>query len=440
MTAKQRALPAFDAAKLAFLFLVALLVWMKPLFAIGGLGVVPADLVFLAVATFWAVALLRGEVRPRWQPAFWLLLGYFAAIALSVTQSADPARSAFKLATQAYLLALPVLAYQLVTARDDLRRVFAVWLAASAMLAVLAAVTLMLFPLLGRDSVLEATLHDYGTLPPGPYPRLEMTFDYPAMLANYLTVSLMILLVCRAVGWIGSRLAWLLGLGIVAAAFFALTPGFGGLLLAIGAWVWFTRRGINPTPARVALIAGIAGGLVFTLAAALTPIVHPTAPFLLHLPGFERPVAPSVRLLAWIDAVRNFAEAPIFGRGIGLDSVHLAYVTPQGLPGDVTDAHNGFLNIAVQCGLASLAAFVALLVSAGRLGARGRGPLSIGLLIALLSGMAFQGLVGSFEDARHLWIVFGLLLAASRIEGDGAVPDAGFEPATFGLQNRCSTS
>ena len=29
--------------------------------------------------------------------------------------------------------------------------------------------------------------------------------------------------------------------------------------------------------------------------------------------------------------------------------------------------------------------------------------------------MAIQGLGGSFEDARHLWVLFGLLLAAERI-------------------------
>jgi len=126
-------------------------------------------------------------------------------------------------------------------------------------------------------------------------------------------------------------------------------------------------------------------------------------------------LAPAVRLLAWIDAARNFAQSPILGRGIGIDPVAVPYVGPQGGFGIVTDAHNTFLNVAVQCGLVGLAALIALLAAAARLPGSRRNSLSMGLLIAFLSGMAVQGLVGSFEDARHLWIVFGLLIAASRL-------------------------
>ena len=36
--------------------------------------------------------------------------------------------------------------------------------------------------------------------------------------------------------------------------------------------------------------------------------------------------------------------------------------------------------------------------------------------LGLLNGLVYQGLGGSFEDARHLWFLFGLLLASSRIE------------------------
>ncbi|HQU93449.1 MAG TPA: hypothetical protein PLK77_14180 [Pyrinomonadaceae bacterium] len=40
------------------------------------------------------------------------------------------------------------------------------------------------------------------------------------------------------------------------------------------------------------------------------------------------------------------------------------------------------------------------------------------LLIAFVSVFFIQGLVGSFEDARHLWILIGLIVAASRIGPD----------------------
>ena len=36
--------------------------------------------------------------------------------------------------------------------------------------------------------------------------------------------------------------------------------------------------------------------------------------------------------------------------------------------------------------------------------------------LGLLNGLVYQGLGGSFEDARHLWFAFGLLIASARIE------------------------
>jgi hypothetical protein len=39
-----------------------------------------------------------------------------------------------------------------------------------------------------------------------------------------------------------------------------------------------------------------------------------------------------------------------------------------------------------------------------------------GLLIGFISSFVLQGLVGSFEDARHLWVLLGLILAAYKIK------------------------
>jgi hypothetical protein len=40
----------------------------------------------------------------------------------------------------------------------------------------------------------------------------------------------------------------------------------------------------------------------------------------------------------------------------------------------------------------------------------------LALALAFHNGLAYQGLCGSFEDARHLWLLFGLLCASQRIE------------------------
>lgn len=407
-------------AKLSLVGLILLLPVMKPQLAIGGLGAVAADFAFLATMLLWGLALMAGETRLRWHPAYWGLAAYFAAMALSLSVSPDPGRGAFKLASQAYLLMLTVMAYHLVDGWADLRRCLASWLAVSALLAAAAMATLTLFPLLGGDSILAPMLHDYGTLAPGPYPRLELSFAHPAMLANYLTVSLMILLAAARIGWVAPRPAWILGSGLMAAALFALTPGFGGLLAALGAWGWLSWRERRRGLARWSLAAGLGAAAAAVAVAAVTPIPHSTAPFAIDLGGMT--LYPSVRLMAWIDSVRRLIEAPLLGHGLGLGAVGLAYRNPSGELAFVTDAHNGPLNIAVQCGLVGLAGWLAAIAAPLRSAAGAslrHGEARIvqsGLGIALASGFLVQGLVGSFEDARHLWLALGLMLAAGRTD------------------------
>jgi hypothetical protein len=42
----------------------------------------------------------------------------------------------------------------------------------------------------------------------------------------------------------------------------------------------------------------------------------------------------------------------------------------------------------------------------------------VALGLAFLVAFAYEGLGGAFEDARHLWVLFGLFLAAKRLEQD----------------------
>jgi hypothetical protein len=284
----------------------------------------------------------------------------------------------------------------------------------------------LLFPILG-PAVLGGMLHNIGTLPPGNYPRLDLTFLFPAMLANYLSVSLMLLLIGEHLGWFSRRTALVIAPLIVIAAFFALTPGFGGLLFGLGTWIWLLHRDRHPLGARIALITGCVMALIGVILASVTPIMHSTAPFLIHLPGFP-PLAPSVRFLAWTEALQNFAASPAVGRGWGVDTVDVNYQASGCGVGCVTDAHNTFLNVAVQSGTVGIAALGSLIWFVARpviTALRGL-PTTVllaGLAIAWLSGVAVQGLVGSFEDARHLWVMFGLILVASRpVEIEACTP------------------
>jgi hypothetical protein len=129
-------------------------------------------------------------------------------------------------------------------------------------------------------------------------------------------------------------------------------------------------------------------------------------------------LAPSVRLLAWIEASQNFLTSPVFGRGIGIAPVSVVYEQANLCGGVcVTDAHNTFLSFAVQTGIIGLVPMLGLvLFVALKLRGTKTDAIVFGLAIAWLAGFALQGLVGSFEDARHLWIVLGLLLSASQFK------------------------
>ncbi|MEA3050197.1 MAG: hypothetical protein QOG84_2033 [Sphingomonadales bacterium] len=405
---------------------LALFVLAQPVFmpaaAIGGLRVIAADPAFAAVAAL-LLASLAGEARLRWDRAFVPLAGWMAAMALSALLSAEPRRSAFKLATEIYLLAIPVAVVQLVRSEAALKRLLQAWLAAAAGVAMLGVVALGLFFLAPHHWLLDYLLNPKGTLPPGPYPRFNLSFTHPAMLGLYMSVSIPILLGAARAGWLPRRVVRpLLGLMLLSAAF-SLTPGLGGLFLALGLWGWLTLRRERPWPARAGLAAGVAAALAMVGAAAVTPYLHPTAPFLIHLPGLGT-LAPSARLMFWMDAARTFLAHPLTGQGIGTDPVSVLYQNPSGGRAVWHDAHQIWLSVAAQTGIVGLLAFGWLTVHmVRRLAARpwpteGAGAVRTALALAWLQAWLWQGLVGSFEDARCLWLLLGLTLAALRLPAD----------------------
>jgi O-antigen ligase len=259
-----------------------------------------------------------------------------------------------------------------------------------------------------------------GTLPPGNYPRLQMTFMNPNLACNYLTVSLMLLMAARQVGWIDRRKFLLLLPALLIAAATTISPGLGGIILGLGIWCWLTLRPRNL--ARLSLLLGICSAVLFVVAMTVTPILHATAPYLIHLPG-GIVLAPSGRLMIWTDAVRNFVAHPLTGRGVGIDPVMVKYLDPSGDLEISTDAHNVFLSIAVQCGVIGLAALLLLLWHIAsrslpwRLEARAVSVIRLAVGLGLLIGLVYEGLGGSFEDSRHLWVAFGLFIVSDRLSG-----------------------
>lgn len=392
-------------------------------------GVMATDALFLLTAGAAALAWLGGVLRPKWHPFFGLLLVYLAAMAVSTAFSEQPRQSLIRLVGEAYLVALPVLAYQLLDGLADLRRAVGAWLAATALVVLTGLVALALFYADRASPLLEPLLYYSGSLPPGDYPRLQLTFFNANLLCNYLSVGVMLLLAAERTGLIGRRPARIFLALLLGCALFTISPGLGGIGLCLGLWLWIAWRDSAPLPARAALAAGIASAAFFVVATMVALHPHPTAPFTVQ--AFGRVFAPGPRVMTWMGAWRTFLHHPLFGRGVGLDACLVWYKPPSAPLGLLRDAHNVFLNVAAQKGLAGLLALLAILGFIVRHtrplrldGEAAAFRIAIGL--GLLGGLAYQGLSGSFEHARFLWLLMGLFLVALRSGGAGPSPAPSF--------------
>lgn len=412
--------PTTASQRLLFGFVV-LLPFANPSIDLLGYRAIAPDFLFIALVITFAAELVTRRRHFVWDNSYWFLLLYLAALTASLIASKAPMTSAAKLLTQFYLIALPVIAVNLIQDDGALRKVLNCWLAATGTVALVAVVALIMFFAAPESPILDYARFHPGTLPPGDYPRLQITFANANMACNYLSVSLAILLAAYWKRWTPRWLFFPLLTGVAIAAASTISAGLGALPLVVGVWLWLTRDAPRDRLGLIALFGGIAVALLFLIPIALTPYLHRTAPFLINLSLLDITVAPSGRLMLWMDAVRNFSANPIIGRGIGIPPVSVTYISPSGVLQKLTDSHNSFLNVAVQAGSLGLAALLILTLHAfhragpAKMATNGSNAARLGLGTAFLAAFVYQGISGSFEDARHLWLLFGLIVSADRV-------------------------
>ncbi|HEY0047850.1 MAG TPA: O-antigen ligase family protein [Pyrinomonadaceae bacterium] len=403
-------------AKISFLLLVFSLAFMQPYVYIAGFRAVPADIVFLFAFGFWILSLLTKQTRFRWHPFYWLLIFYFAAMLISAVFSVNPRTSSVKLLGEIYLLSLPVLAFNLIENEKDLKRSLKVWLAATGFVVAVGLLTVFLFYFHRENRLLDYTLFSFGTLPPGNYPRVHLTFLNANMLCNYLSVSLMFVLIFQKLGWINKKILYSLLAGILFCAAFTISPSLGGIALSLGVWWWLCFKKSKPFLAKINLAGGIFAGVAFIFAVMIAPSLHPTAPFFIDVPLIEKRVAPSGRVMTWMDSWRTFSENPFVGRGVGQDACDVRYFDLTERLQTLTDAHNVFLNVAAQMGIFGLLAITLIIFYITRktfpliFDETNRSVFRIGFGLAFISAFFYQGIGGSYEDARHLWVLIGFFL------------------------------
>ncbi|HUF03832.1 MAG TPA: hypothetical protein VMM38_06610 [Aridibacter sp.] len=366
--------------------------------------------IFLAASALLALSVLSGGRNIRGGKIYFFIAAYLVFIAVSVCFSEVQRVSAVKAAGIAYLGALTLLSFNCVEGKRMIRQSVLAWIAATVAVSAFSVLVLILF-YVDRDlSIVRYGLSHYGTFPPGNYPRIQSLFANPNMLAHYLGIGWVLLLVAKRKEWIPPAL-FAVSAGIVAiAAIFTLSPGLGVFFLGTGLWMLLVEKAGGVRKAAAAGMIAIA--LLFVVVTAVR---------------FDKnfaPVAePSARVLTWSSAASNFVAHPLTGKGVGTFAADAAYGSQR-----LRDAHNLFLNVAAESGIGAVAAITVFGVWLTVSGFRGRrrgeqgAVVGKGLAIAFAGAFFYQGLAGSFEDARHLWVLAGMLAAVS-VESKGEAAD-----------------
>ena len=295
-----------------------------------------------------------------------------------------------------WLVALAALACDMATDRIWLRRAAFGWLAAAALTALAALVASVGFyagePV--RAAVAPLLSH-YGSLPPGPYPRISGLFANANMAGLFLLLSTGVASAAHDAGWLTRRhlqaFLVLMAVPLLATA----SQAVGAVVLLLAGW-WWHRGDASRLSRRLVLAAG--AGFALVILALL--LVNPAAPF----------AEPSVRMQLWQHAWLTWQGAFWRGTGLGQPAVSLDYLPPDGAWQQLSDAHHIVLNLGAQGGVFAVSAFCGLVAWVAW-----RTRLHAGLWAAraaLLLGVVYLGIGGSFEDARALWVFMGLLAGA----------------------------
>lgn len=411
-----------NIVRFGFLLLIFSLAFLSPAIRIQNQKAAITDFIFAAVFILWVAGILLGQFKFRFHRFYWFLIFYLAAMTLSVIFSPDLFKSGVKLLSQFYLIGLAVLTFNLADGERELRKVIAVWLAGTFLTILVGIVTILLFYVQPQNDLLNFTTSIYGAVPVGNYPRVKSTFVSASMFCNYLTVSLVMLFVAERVNLIGKKIFFAFSTLILLCVIFTISSGIGAVFLLIGIWFWLVFKESKKVLANAVLTSTILFALAFCVMNFIALQPYPSAPYSISVPFVQYTLYPSPRVLVWTDALKTFKENFFVGRGLGLPSCEVLFQNSDGKNSFLTDAHNNFINVAAQNGIFGLLSILAitlyfLLKTFPLKKLNGFvSTASVGFLLAFFSAFIFQGFTGSFEDARHLWCLIGLILAVNYIE------------------------
>ena len=408
------------SSRILFLLAVALLpVAQLPLTAISRYPVQIGDLFMIGALLTWIAALTIGRTSLKTDRIFIFIAIYGLALAASIPGSENPSLSILKFGGELYLFTTAFISYQLISYEDDmLRKTLLAWTFGVGLTVIFSMVAVALFYTGYDTQEMNPLLSHFGSLPAGDYPRIRSIFANANMMANYMNIGIPLIVAAAARGWLSLPVKRIVSYGAWGSAFLTLSPGFGGILLSAA----LQRLRSSARYAKLLLGAGVIAALGFFAAATVSPDTKNTY---VGTTVLGTTIEPSVRMLVWRSSLEAIMRNPFFGRGVGIDPATVTYEAVNGDLQYLRDAHNMLLNVAGQSGLIGLAALLALLIHVySRLRrAEPRDAVVTALWAAFIGAVVYQGLTGSFENARHVWVMFGMIAVATHFKDHAAEPE-----------------
>lgn len=385
-------------------------------FSLSGYKVIPVDILFLITSGFFVLSIILGTIKIKLSKFYFPLILFLTAVSLSTFLSINFQLSLPKMLGLFYLVGLSIITFNLIDEINFSRQVCIAWLLGSLIAAIITVITIFLFYFDRTNIFLRSTLSTYGTLPPGNYPRINSSFLNANMFCHYLSISWTILLISYQFEWVNKPFFFILSILFGTAVIFTISPSIGGVLLIIGLFGGiYYREKSSFTFSRISFMIGICSAIFFFIITTITIGFEGSAK---ANTIFDVIVTPSVRVQTWQSALQTFVKYPICGQGIATNAAEVVFISPAGEKQFLTDAHQMWLNVAAQEGLFGVFAITFLGIYLLKRGSPfnfkdKKSILRTGLAIGFLSTFFYQGLTGSYEDARHLWILIGFLGAVT---------------------------
>lgn len=206
---------------------------LAPFPAISG-RLLPADVALITAIALRGLAWLGGKAPIRWSPLHAWLFAYVVAMGVSclLLLPRGHGSAAFgcpmpmpsltaalvKLGGIVYLTLIALVTADQCGREGFMRRLAVTWIVAAAVASFASVFAVIGFYMTPNADWLQPLLSHHGSLPPGPYPRVQSLFANPNMFCNFLTAACAVLCGACWSGWVAPRTAaWLAGLFCVAA-------------------------------------------------------------------------------------------------------------------------------------------------------------------------------------------------------------------------------